>query len=124
MNRLKNFEEKNQQAYMSQYWKKTKVLYFMANRASKVEDVDQKMLRGVPDSYLTKTFSYSKENGEKVIKSFVSYKAQFSQEPMDKRANVIRTGDYMVYFKPLIPPKKNRIIFLYYPNNSELLEKP
>ena len=65
MNRLKNFEEKNQQAYMSQYWKKTKVLYFMANRASKVEDVDQKMLRGVPDSYLTKTISYSKENGEK-----------------------------------------------------------
>lgn len=94
------------QVYLSQNWAKTKALYYVASPASKVEDADDKMLSGVADSYLTHVISYSKEDGEKAIKAFACYKTQFSQETMDNRANVIRTGDYKVYFRPLITPKK------------------
>lgn len=77
----------------------------MASPTAKVEDADEKMLRGVADSYITKTISYFKEDGEKAIKSFAFYKTQFSQETMDHRANVIRTGVYIVDFSSLIAPK-------------------
>ncbi len=93
------------QVYLSQNWSKTKALYFVASPTSKVEDADEKILRGVADSYLTKVISYSKEDGEKAISAFACYKTQFSQESMDKMANRIRTGDYKVYFRPLIAPK-------------------
>ena len=105
MNRLKNSEEKTRQVYLSQNWQKTKSLYFVANSASMVKNTDVKMLRGVADSYLTKTISYSKEDGAIAIKSFAFYKTRFSQETVDNRGNMIRTGDYMIYFKPLIAPK-------------------
>ncbi len=93
------------QVYLSQNWDKTKALYFVGSPASKVEDADEKMLMGIADSYLTEVISYSKEDGEKAVKAFACYKTQFSQETMDNRANAIRTGDYKVYFRPLIAPK-------------------
>jgi len=93
------------QVFLSQNWEKTKALYYVARPASKVEDVDDKLLRGVADSYLTHVISYSKEDGEKAINAFACYKTQFSQESMDNRAKAIRTGDYKVYFRPLITPK-------------------
>ncbi len=93
------------QVFLSQNWDKTKALYFVASPASKVEDEADKMLRGVADSYLTQVISYSEEDGEKAIKAFACYQTQFSQETMDNRANAIRTGDYKVYFRPLIAPK-------------------
>ena len=93
------------QVYLSQNWERTKALYYVASPASQVEERDEKMLRGVADSYLTKVISYSKEDGEKAIEAFACYKTQFSKETMENRAKEIRTGDYKVYFRPLITPK-------------------
>ena len=102
------------QVFLSQNWEKTKALYYIATPSSKVEASDEKMLRGVADSYLTMEISYSKEDGEKAIKAFACYKTQFSQETMKNRANVIRNGDYKVYFRPLISTKtKSDNLFLY-----------
>ncbi len=93
------------QVYLSQNWEKTKALYFVASPASKVEEADEKMLRGVADSYLTKQVPYSKEDGEKAIKAIACYKTQFSQESMDESAARLRNGDYKVYFRPLVASK-------------------
>lgn len=90
------------QVYLSKKWDKTKVLYYVATPSSHIHNKDEKLLRGVDDSFLTMQIPFNVEDRENTIKALNSYKTQFSPESMSKRAEVLKNGNQTVYLRPLV----------------------
>lgn len=90
------------QVYLSRIWERTKALYYIATPSSHIGDADEKLLRGVDDTYLTTQIPYSMEDMENTIKALKCYKSQFSGESMRMRTARIRNGDQTVYLRPVV----------------------
>lgn len=90
------------QVYLSRIWEKTKALYYVATPSSHIDDADQKLLRGVDDSYLAMQIPYTEEDRENTIKALRCYKTQFSEESMNTRTERMRNGKQMIYLRPLV----------------------
>jgi LmbE family N-acetylglucosaminyl deacetylase len=96
------------QVFVSKKWDKPSSLFYYGTPSGKLDDAEQKTLRGVDESLLNVRVSYTPAHAEKALESLKCHETQVSPEMFASRKESYEKGDYTIYLREFKAPEDMR----------------
>lgn len=93
------------QVFVSKKWDKPKSLFYYGTPSEKLDDAEQKTLRGVDKSLLNIRIKYTSAQAEKAIESLKCHQSQVSPEMIESRQDAYKKGDMTIYLREFKAPE-------------------
>lgn len=93
--------------YLSREWDKPIALYYYGTPASRIDDEETRMRRGVHDEYLNVVISYELQDHDAADASVRCHKSQFTEEQFDSMI-ADEAGFGSIYLREFVPPQERR----------------
>ena len=81
-------------------------LYYYGTPASRIDDEDSRLLRGVADSYMTTAVTYEPQDRDAAIESLRCHRSQFTDADFERMIGARKEREAVVYFRKFEPPGK------------------
>lgn len=86
-------------AYLSKTWPKPISLFYYATPSDRIDDADDRILRGVDRHYLDTSIRYDKADLKVAYEALACHESQFSQAMLDNWLATRTAGDMTIYLR-------------------------